>query len=522
MIFQSPHHSVAIPEISLTDYVLRRVDELGEKPALIDGPTGRTYSYGQLRGYVNRLAAGFAAHGVTKGDVFAIYSSNIPEYALAFHAVASLGATTTMVPPLFTAEEIIKQLTNSRAKYLLTIPQLMEKAREVAQASGVEKLFIVGEAEGATSLSSLLDYGDSCPAVEINPSDDVAALPYSSGTTGFPKGVMLTHRNLVAMLRLMEANDAFSQEDTLICVVPMYHLYGLHIVINLGLSEGATIVTVPRYDLDQFLQTLDHYKVTVAPLVPPIVLALSRAEQLDDHDPFALRLIHCGAATLADNIARACSARLSCEIRYGYGLTEVSPLSHASLADSTKNAVGSVGYCLPNTECKIVDYTTGVELGANHEGEIWVRGPQVMKGYASNHEASAEMINSEGWLRTGDIGFCDASGQLFVVDRLKELIKTNGRQVAPAELEAILLTHALIADAAVIPSPDEKAGEVPKAFVVLKGTASAEDIMEFIAARVAPYKRIRRVEFVSEIPRSPAGKILRRVLKDRERRLLSR
>ena len=522
MIFKSPHPSVTIPEISLTDYVLGRADELGEKPALIDGPSGRTFSYGELRGYVNSLAAGFAVHGVKKGEVFAIYSSNIPEYALAFHAVASLGAATTMVPPLFTAGEIIQQLTNARAKYLLTVPQLMEKAREVAQASGVQKLFVVGEAEGAIPFTSLLDHGDSSPSIQINPGDDVVALPYSSGTTGFPKGVMLTHRNLVAMLRLMEANDAFSTDDTLICVVPMYHLYGLHIVINLGLSEGATIVTVPRYDLDQFLESLEHYKVTVAPLVPPLVLALSRAQQLDDHDLSALRLIHCGAATLAPNIARACSERLGCEIRYGYGLTEVSPLSHASLADSTQNAVGSVGYCLPNTECKIVDYTNGVELGADHEGEIWVRGPQVMKGYASNHEASTEMINSEGWLRTGDIGKCDASGQLFVVDRLKELIKTNGRQVAPAELEAILLSHASIADAAVIPTPDEKAGEVPKAFVVLNGEATAEDIMEFVAARVAPYKRIRRVEFVSEIPKSPAGKILRRVLKDRDRQSFSR
>ena len=520
MIFKSPHPSVTIPETSLTDYVLRNADELGEKPALIDGPSGRTYSYGQLRGIVNRLAAGFAAHGVTNGDVFAIYSPNIPEYALAFHAVASLGATTTMVPPLFTGEEIIKQLTNSHAKYLLTIPQLMETAREVVQVTGVEKLFVVGEGDGAIPWTSLLDHGDAAPAVHINNGDDVAALPYSSGTTGFPKGVMLTHRNLVAMLRLMEANDAFLNNDTLICVVPMSHLYGLHIVINLGLSEGATIVTLPRYDLDQFLQTLEHYKVTVAPLVPPLVLVLSRAPQVDDYDLSALRLIHCGAATLADNIASACSARLACEIRYGYGLTEVSPLSHASLDDATKHSPGSVGYCLPNTECKIVDYTTGVELDVNQEGEIWVRGPQVMKGYASNDEATAKMINSEGWLRTGDIGYCDASGQLFVIDRLKELIKTNGRQVAPAELEAILLSHSSIADAAVIPTPDEKAGEVPKAFVVLKGEATAEDIMEFIAVRVAPYKRIRLVEFVSEIPKSPAGKILRRVLKDRERRTL--
>ncbi|HAF13638.1 MAG TPA: 4-coumarate--CoA ligase family protein [Blastocatellia bacterium] len=521
MIFKSPHAPVTIPEISLTDYVLRRVEELGDKPALIDGPTGRTYTYSQLPGYIKRLAAGFAAHGVTKGDVLAIYSPNLPEYALAFHAVATLGAATTMVPPLFTDEEIIKQLKNSGAKYLLTIPQLMENARVVAQAIGIRKIFVIGEADGAISFASLLIGGDKTPDVQIDPREDVAALPYSSGTTGFPKGVMLTHRNLVAMMRLMEANHAFSQDDTIVCVVPMYHLYGLHIVVNLGLSQGATIVTVPRYDLEQFLQALEHYKVTVAPLVPPLVLALSRAPQLDQHDLSALRLIHCGAATLADSVASACSARLGCEIRYGYGLTEVSPLSHASLSDSSKHTPGSVGYCLPNTECRIVDYTTGAELGPNREGEIWIRGPQVMKGYASNEQATSEMINSEGWLRTGDIGYCDADGQLFVVDRLKELIKTNGRQVAPAELEALLLSHSAIADAAVIPSPDEKSGEVPKAFVVLKTEASAEEIMEFVSARVAPYKRIKRVEFVSEIPKSPAGKILRRVLKERERRSVS-
>lgn len=524
MIFTSPHAAVTIPEIHLTDYVLRRAEEWGDKPALIDGPTGRTYTYRQLRGLIRKLAAGFGHHGVTKGEVFAIYSPNLPEYALAFHAVATLGAVTTMVPPLFTNDEIIKQLENSGARYLLTIPQLMEKAREVAQATGISKIFVIGEADGAIPFASLLKNGevqaDVRSSLKTNVREDVVALPYSSGTTGFPKGVMLTHHNLVAMLRLMEASDAFSHDDTMVCVVPMSHLYGLHIVVNLGLSQGATIVTVPRYDLDQFLQALELYKVSIAPLVPPLVLALSRAPQIDNHDLSALRMIYCGAATLAGAVASACSERLGCEIRYGYGLTEVSPLSHASLSDTKKQKPGSVGYCLPNTECKIVDYTTGAELGPDHEGEIWVRGPQVMKGYAANAQATAEMINSEGWLRTGDIGYCDADGQLFVVDRIKELIKTNGRQVAPAELESLLLSHASIADAAVVPSPDENAGEVPKAFVVLKGEASAEEIMEFVAARVAPYKRIRRVEFISEIPKSPAGKILRRVLKDRERRTL--
>ena len=521
MIFKSPHAPVTIPDMTVTDYVLRCASELGDKPALIDGPSGRTYTYGQLPELVRKLAAGFRSHGVTKGDVFAIYSPNLPEYPLAFHAVASLGAATTMVPALFTDEEIIKQLKDSGAKYLLTIPQLIEKAREVAQANDIRKIFVIGEAEGAVSFASLLAHGVRERDAQINPREDLAALPYSSGTTGFPKGVMLTHRNLVAMLRLMEASEPFSKDDTMVCVVPMYHLYGLHIVANLGLSQGVTIVTVPRYDLDQFLRALEQYEVSVAPLVPPLVLALSRAPQVADHDLSALRMIHCGAAPLADDIARACSERLDCQIRYGYGMTEVSPLSHASLADPETHNPGSVGYCLPNTECKIVDYNTGAELGANQEGEIWVRGPQVMKGYLNNSDATVEMIDKDGWLRTGDIGYCDVAGRLFVVDRLKELIKVDGRQVAPAELEAVLLSHPQIADAAVIPSPDEKSGEVPKALVVLKDEATVEEIMEFVGARVARYKRIRRVEFVSEIPKTPAGKILHRVLKERERRRVS-
>jgi len=397
----------------------------------------------------------------------------------------------------------------------------MASARDAVRASDVRELFVVGEADGAVSLATLLKNEHTAPTVKITPEEDVAALPYSSGTTGFPKGVMLTHKNLVAILCQLEASESFSPDDTMICVVPMYHLYGLHVVANQGLSQGATIVTLPRYDLDQFLRTLEQYKVTIAPLVPPLVQALARAPQVAQNDLSALRLIHCGAATLAADVARACTERLGCEIRYGYGLTEVSPLSHASLANPRKGKPGSVGYCLPNTECRIVDHSSGAELGPNQQGEICIRGPQVMKGYLGNPEATAEMIDSEGWLRSGDVGYCDAEGSLFIVDRIKELIKTNGRQVAPAELETILLSHSSVADAAVIPMPDEQAGEVPKAFVVLRSVekdAIGDELMDFVAGLVAPYKRIRSVEFVSEIPKSPAGKILRRVLVERERR----
>ena len=520
MIFKSPHAPVDIPEVSITDFVMRRALELGDKPALIDGPTGRTYTYRQLPELIQKLAGGFSSHGLSQGEVFAIYAPNLPEYVLAFHAVASLGAITTMAPPLFTAEELTRQLIDSGAKFLLTIPQLMSPALEAAAASGIRKIFVIGDAEGAISFASLLDHDGPEVMSQIDSQTGVAVLPYSSGTTGFPKGVMLTHRNLVAMLSQLRVTESSTPNDTLVCVVPMYHLYGMHVVVNQGLSQGATVVTLPRYELVQFLQTLVRYNVTIAPLVPPLVLALARAPEIDDHNLAALRLIHCGAATLADDIAQACTARLGCEIRYGYGLTEVSPLSHASLANPRKQQAGSVGYCLPNTECKIVDYVTGAELGADQQGEICIRGPQVMKGYWRNPTATSEMIDSEGWLRSGDIGYCDASGQLFVVDRIKELIKTNGRQVAPAELEAILLSHAAVADVAVIPAPDAVAGEVPKAFVVRRReqeAPTAEEIMEFVAAQVAPYKRIRSVEFVDQIPKSPAGKILRRVLVERER-----
>jgi acyl-CoA synthetase (AMP-forming)/AMP-acid ligase II len=516
MIFSSPHQALTIPETSLSEFVLQRAHKFGDRPALIDGSSGRTITYNEFALTVRKLAAGFASHGFIKGEVLAIYSPNSPEYALAFHAVAILGGATTMVPPLFTETEVKTQLKDSGAGYLLTIPSLLDKANQAAQGTQVRRIFVIGETERALSFRSLLQHSESLPEISIDPRTDLVALPYSSGTTGFPKGVMLTHYNLVSMLCQLYASEAVTEKDTMVCVVPMYHLYGLHVVVNLGLSQGATTVILPRYELRQFLQTLERYSVTVAPLVPPLVLELSRTPELDQFDLSKLQLIHCGAAPLAAEVAQACSERLGCPIRFGYGLTEASPLSHSSLP-SIPHKPGSVGYCLPNTECKIVDYRTGAELDPNQVGEIWVRGPQVMKGYLGDRQSTAEMIRENGWLRTGDIGYAEEDGRLFVVDRLKELIKYKGLQVAPAELEAVLLTHPAVADAGVIPSPDEEAGEVPKAFVVLKAPATGDEIMEFVSTRVAPHKRIRLVEFVSEIPKSPAGKILRRVLVQRER-----
>jgi acyl-CoA synthetase (AMP-forming)/AMP-acid ligase II len=328
---------------------------------------------------------------------------------------------------------------------------------------------------------------------------------------------MLTHRNLVSNMCQLEVFETVSQEDTLLCVLPMFHIYGMVVIMNLGLRAGATIITMPRFELEQFLQLAQRYGVTLAHLVPPVVLALTKSPVVEQYDLSKLKTVFSGAAPLGEDLTRACQERLSCRVIQGYGMTETSPCTHLTPLNMVEQKPGSVGVCVPNTECKLVCPDTGAAQGFKGRGEIWIRGPQVMKGYLNRPEATAQTVDEEGWLHTGDIAYADEDGHFYIVDRLKELIKYKGFQVAPAELEAVLVTHPCVADAAVIPSPDEEAGEVPKAFVVLRAEAEAEEIMEFVAARVAPHKKIRHVEFVEQIPKSPSGKILRRILKERER-----
>src|SRR5438132_6519511 len=477
MIFRGPYPDVTIPEVSLTDFIFSSFTEIKDKPALIDGPSGRILTYKQFGSAVRRTAAGLSQRGFKKGDVFGIFSPNCPEYAIAFHAVAMLGGVNTTLNPLYTAEEAASQLKNSGAKLLVTGPQFIEKARVAAQASMIEELFVFGEAEGVTSFDSLLESDGDVPPVAINPREDLIALPYSSGTTGLPKGVMLTHYNLVANMCQMDGLDYFHRDDTLLCVLPLFHIYGLVVVLNMGLHLGATIVTMPRFELEQFLKAASNYGVTLAHLVPPIVLALSKHPLVDEYELPKLKGIFSGAAPLDENLTRACMQRLNCQIRQGYGMTETSPVTHSSPADAAKVKFGSVGVPAPNTECKIIDLESGEPRGPNKEGEVCVRGPQIMKGYLNRPEATAQTIDAEGWLHTGDIGYADDDSHFYIVDRAKELIKYKGFQVPPAELEALLLMHPAIADAAVIPCPDDEAGEIPKAFVVLKGEAAAEEII---------------------------------------------
>src|SRR5438067_453173 len=397
MIFRSPHPDVAVPDVALQRFVLREAAQRGDKPALIDGPSGRVLTYAGLAAGVDRLAAGLAARGFGKGEVLGLFMPNLPEFALAFHGTLTAGGVVTTVNSLATVQDAEYQLRNARARFLITVAPFLDRAAPAAVQAEGEEVFVLGAGRGgggATPFSALLESAAPAPNPPLEPARGLAALPYSTGTTGFPNAVILTPRS---------------------------------------------------------------------------------------------------------------------------GVAHASPVTHTVPDEPGKGRAGTIGQLLPNTECRIVDPATGGDLGRGEAGELLIRGPQVMTGYINNPEATAETLDAAGWLHTGDIGHVDADGYFTIVDRLKELIKYKGFQVPPAELEAVLRTHPAVSDAAVIPIPDEEAGEVPKAYVVLKGDVPLEALLAYVAERVAPYKKIRAVEVIDAIPRSPSGKILRRLLKERER-----
>ena len=520
MVITSSLPDVSFPDVPITPYIFENSAEHPTKAALVDGPSGRSYDYGTLQTMVQHFAGGLVARGFQPGEVLMILAPNVPEYAIALHGTLVCGGTVTTVNPTYTARELRHQIEDSGATWLFTIPLFLPLAREaMAGNTSIRRIIVLGEHEPADDVDDAIAMvlGDAYEGhAPVDVKDHVAVLPYSSGTTGNPKGVMLTHHNLVSNLVQGSSVVAAEPDDVVIAVLPYFHLYGLQILINFNLRLGATTVSLPRFDLEQFLQVMQDHAITRAYLVPPIVLALAKHPLVDKYDLSKLKTIVSGAAPLSEELANEATDRLGAEILQGYGMTETSPATHVALEGSGKP--GSVGGLVPSSECRVVDVSTGEDVEQGESGEIWVRGPHIMKGYLNNPEATAETIDPDGWLHTGDIGYMDSDGDFYIVDRLKELIKYKGFQVPPAELEGLLLSHPAVADSAVIPLPDDEAGEIPKAFVVLKpgAEATAGELQDFIAGQVASYKQIRELEFIDAIPKAISGKILRRVLRDAE------
>jgi acyl-CoA synthetase (AMP-forming)/AMP-acid ligase II len=416
-----------------------------------------------------------------------------------------------MVNPLATPDELVKYFGVGRPRMAITIPPLVGAVRAAAPGLPVISL---GEAPEAEPFTALLGGSAVPPAVTVSP-DAVAVMPYSSGTTGFPKGVMLTHRNIIAQCLAIEAStdsEVVIAGAPLIAVLPFFHIYGIMAFLTAGLMRGARLLTMPRFDLEQYVQLARREKVPLLHVVPPILLGIAKY-------PGQLELPHvkaalCGAAPLSAELAAEFTRRTGAMVYQVYGMTEVSGATHLASRDPARNKPGSIGALIGSAEARVISTETGTDVAPGERGEIWVRGPFVMKGYFEDAQATAQTIDSDGWLHTGDIGYVDGDGDFWVVDRVKELIKYKGMQVAPAELEAVLLQHPAVADCAIYAQPDAEAGELPKAAVVLKrgAAATAEELLQFVQARVSPHKRVRALRFVEAIPKSASGKILRRVL----------
>ncbi len=503
VIFKSPYPEVEIPtDLSLPEFLFERTSRWPDKIAFIDGETGATRTFRQVISDSQRVAAGYASLGLKPGEVMALYSPNTFDWPIAYYGVLLAGGIVTTVNPLYTSHELQRQLQDTGAVMIVTAPDQIERVEQASLGTNLRTTIVFGESSEHESFATLLETEAAPPSLDLNP-EDVCLLPSSSGTTGLPKAVILTHQAIVANICQSLGAGLWDEDDILLNALPLYHLAGLGGFIHTGFATGSTIVLLSRYDLELVLRCVEKYRVSATGWVPPILLAMTKDFRVDSYDLSSLKVVVSGAAPVGKELGEIFSDRFRCTLREAFGMTEASPFTFITRVDRIIH--GSTGPLIPNTESKIVNTATGDELGYNEQGEIWVRGPQVMKGYLNRPDATAITITPDGWLRTGDIGYADEEGYFYIVDRLKELIKYKAYQVAPAELEDVLKGHPEILDAAVIGSPDEAAGELPKAFVVTESDLSEQEIIDYVAERVAPYKKIRLVEFIDAIPKNPVG-----------------
>jgi len=505
------------------DVVLQSCQKNASKTALIDTSCDRRFTFAEYGSLVESLARGLISAGLAPGEVVAIFLPNSWEFAITYHAATLAGGLPTLLNPSYREREIRYQLENSGAVFLITDAPLLENA-DLTGLPALRRVFTTrthSSRAGCEDFANLLrPTSAKFPEPLQDSQQTIAALPYSSGTTGLPKGVMLSHHNLVAnVYQILGPNAApLSPDDVMLCFLPLYHIYGLTVALTLNLTLGSTLVLMPRFDVQKLCALLIREGVTMMPVVPPAINAMCQAAEAGIFPKnHTVRWIKCGAAPLAPELARRMTDLTGILVNQGYGMTEASPVTHAGYITPPEMCrPASIGQPLALTECRIVDLERN-EVAPGEQGELVMRGPQIMMGYWKESQATAAVLR-DGWYFSGDIVRRDADGFYYVLDRSKEMIKYKGFPVAPAEVESVLLEHAAVRDCGVVAKPDDAAGEIPCAFVVLRegftpSEALDKQLRDFVADRLAHHKQPREIHFVEVVPRTPSGKILRRELR---------